>query len=85
MEHLRSLDSGSLDIDGHFVAWNIFEATDGVTFWWSDGVANEWTEDYPNIALAFARLGMLIAAVKQGELYAMTREELLAQFYGTVC
>lgn len=82
MEHLKSLDSGSLDIDGHFVAWNIFEATDGVTFWWTDGVANDWDENYPNIATAFTRLGMLMAAVATRDGFALTREELLAQFYG---
>lgn len=27
--------------------------------WWSDGIANEWTEEYPTVSLAVLRLASL--------------------------
>jgi len=37
---------------------------DGYVLWWSDGVANDWTEFYPSLSLALARLATLAAAAE---------------------
>ena len=44
-------------------------APDGDTFvlWWTDYVANEWTETHPDLGTALARLAVLHHCVSHGE------------------
>jgi hypothetical protein len=33
---------------------------DGYTVWWSDGVANDWTEYFPAVSSALARVAAIV-------------------------
>ena len=44
--------------------WDIDEwvpCVEGYILWWSDGVANEWEEFYPDLSSCLARLAVLVA------------------------
>lgn len=38
--------------------------------YWNDYVANEWTEYFPTLATALARVAVLAEAIESGETYA---------------
>jgi hypothetical protein len=38
---------------------NLLPVTDGYELFWGDGVANEWRETYPTLALALTRVAVL--------------------------
>lgn len=41
------------------------ELPEGATLWWTDGVANEWAEHYPDVPTAILRLAALIRCVEE--------------------
>jgi hypothetical protein len=47
---------------------------------WTDNVANEWEEYYPTIALANARLALLLKSVENDSLFSTTPEQFAKEF-----
>jgi hypothetical protein len=47
--------------DREFAA-EVTDTGEGYRLWWTDHLANEWEEVYPDLAPAVARLALLIAA-----------------------
>lgn len=43
---------------------------DGATLFWTDFVANDWTEHYSDLGTAVARLAVLIKSVEEGEYFS---------------
>jgi hypothetical protein len=67
------------DFDGGFSAK--IEKVDAVyRLSWTDNVANEWEEYYPTVALANARLALLLKSAENDSLFSTTPEQFAKQF-----
>lgn len=59
--------SQTIPIDGGEWVARVTEHKGGrATLWWWDGVANEWTETYDDLATALARVAVLLALPESG-------------------
>lgn len=47
----------------------ITDTGEGFRLWWTDGVANDWVEVYPDLATAVARLALLNVAVAEDRMF----------------
>lgn len=56
------------------------EATSEFRLHWTDGVANEWTEEFPSLDMALGRLASLVNAVETDRTFTKTAEEFAAEW-----
>lgn len=52
-----------LDIESHGTWLRVGEFDGGYTMWWSDGVANDWTEWHPTLPVVLARVAVLFQCI----------------------
>lgn len=58
----------------------VTDTGEGFRIWWTDYVANDWEETYPDLSAAVARLALLIGAVRADRSFTDGAAEWLASW-----